>query len=86
LVKPSFLEAFEMQRHRDDKIGVRQSPTGISDFQQFNQGRRPLNLSPKLELMDTGANDSFMKYGRSGRVKMEDGLDAFAAQMIRRVG
>jgi hypothetical protein len=43
-------------------------------------------LRPELELVDAGANDSFMKYGRSGRVKMEGGIDAFAAQVVGRVG
>jgi hypothetical protein len=43
-------------------------------------------LRPELKLVDAGANDSFMKYGRPGRVKMEGGLDTFAAQVVRRVG
>jgi len=85
LVESSLLEAFGMQRHRNDQGGFGQSPTGISDLQQFNQRRGPFHLRPELELVDAGADDSFMKYGRSGRVKMESGLDAFAAQVVRRV-
>ena len=75
-----------MQGHRHDKVGGRQIPAGISDIQQFDQRRRPWQLRSELELMDTGANDPFVKHGGPGRIKMEGGLDAFAAKMFGRGG
>jgi len=75
-----------MQGHRHDEVGGRQFPTDMSDFQQFGQGRRPLQLRSEFELMDTGANDPFVKHGGPGRIEMEGGLDAFAAQVVGRMG
>jgi hypothetical protein len=43
-------------------------------------------LRVELELVDTGANDALMERRRSGGVKVESGLDAFAAQVVRRTG
>jgi len=52
-----------MQGHRHDEVRGRQSPTGMSGFQQLDQGRRPSRLRPKLELVDTGPNDALVEYG-----------------------